>query len=219
MVLADMERAGAALAVDADDQGLLLTDASERILSGLLALAGIVSENMVRDAGWYLLDTGRGLERALQVLALLQATVCAERPWDTERLVVEAVLTATESIVTFRRRYGGRDRVEAAVELLVTDARNPRSVAYQLERIAADLRAIPNTSAALRPTRLAEALVHQVQTVDLGAMSAAPGRAELGEFLVGLRTQLRDLADAIRDQYQQLPPAPQPMRTRAGGAA
>ena len=219
MVLADMERAGAALAVDADDQGLLLTDASERILSGLLALAGIVSENMVRDAGWYLLDTGRGLERALQVLALLQATVCAERPWDTERLVVEAVLTATESIVTFRRRYGGQDRVEAAVELLVTDARNPRSVVYQLERIAADLRAIPNTSAALRPTRLAEALVHQVQTVDLGAMSAAPGRAELGEFLVGLRTQLRDLADAIRDQYQQLPPAPQPMRTRAGGAA
>lgn len=221
MVLADMERASAALAASTDDQGLLLVDAGERILSGLLALAGIVSENMVRDAGWYLLDTGRGLERALQVLALLQATVCEERPWDTERLVVEAVLTATESIVTFRRRYGGRDRVEAVVELLVTDARNPRSVAYQLERILADLRAIPNTSATVRPTRLAEALVHQVRTADLAAMSrlAAPGGAQLGEFLAGLTAQLRDLADAIRDQYQPLPPTPQPMRTSAGGAA
>ena len=68
MVLADIERALAALAANPYDQGLQLTDASERVLSGLLALAGIVSENMVRDPGWYMLDSGRGLERALQVL-------------------------------------------------------------------------------------------------------------------------------------------------------
>lgn len=223
MVLADVERAAAALAANPYDQGLQLTDASERILSGLLALAGIVSENMVRDAGWYMLDTGRGLERALQVVSLLQATVCVERPWDTERLVVEAVLTATESIVTFRRRYRGRDRVEAAIELLVTDARNPRSVAYQLERIVADLRAIPNASPTARPLRLADALAHQVQTVDLAAMldvsegPSADGRAPLAEFLAGLSAQLRDLSEAIRDQYQQLPPTPQPMWGNSGG--
>ena len=68
MVLADIDRALAALADNPYDQGLQLTDASERVLSGLLALAGIVSENMVRDPGWYMLDSGRGLERALQVL-------------------------------------------------------------------------------------------------------------------------------------------------------
>ena len=54
------------------DQGLQLTDASERVLSGLLALGGIVSENMVRDPGWYMLDSGRGLERALQVVCAAQ---------------------------------------------------------------------------------------------------------------------------------------------------
>ncbi|MFT4164203.1 MAG: circularly permuted type 2 ATP-grasp protein [Microlunatus sp.] len=241
MVLAEMERASAALAANSDDQGLLLVDTGERMLSGLLALAGIVSENMVRDAGWYLLDTGRGLERALQVLALLRATVCEERPWDTERLVVESVLTATESIVTFRRRYGGRHGVDAVVELLVTDARNPRSVAYQLKRIVADLRAIPNNSAGLRPTRLAEALVRQVHTVDVASMSESTAlgpeagdgtalvganpavptgrRAVLNEFLSGLTAQLRELGDAIRDQYQPLPPTPQPMPTSVGGAS
>ena len=41
MVLADIERALAALAANPYDQGLQLTDASERVLSGLLALAGI----------------------------------------------------------------------------------------------------------------------------------------------------------------------------------
>ena len=217
MVLADIERASAALAANPYDQGLQLTDASERILSGLLALAGIVSENMVRDAGWYMLDTGRGLERALQVLSLLQATVCVERPWDTERMVVEAVLTASESIVTYRRRYRGRDRVEAAVELLVSDVRNPRSVAYQVERILGDLRAIPNASPTARPLRLADALAHNLRQVDLtellgSAEGPSPtGRAALGAFLTGLSAQLRDLSEAIRDQYQQLPPMPQPM--------
>lgn len=225
MVLAEVERASAALAANPFDQGLQLTDASERILSGLLALTGITSENMVRDAGWYMLDSGRGLERALQVISLLQATVCVERPWDTERLVVEAVLTAAESIVTFRRRYRGRDRIEAAVELLLIDARNPRSVAYQLERVLSDLRAIPNASPTARPLRLSDALVHRVQSVDLpellGTVEGAPsdGRAALAEFLSGLSTQLRELSEAIRDQYQQLPPTPQPMWDNSGGAS
>jgi uncharacterized circularly permuted ATP-grasp superfamily protein/uncharacterized alpha-E superfamily protein len=223
MVLADIERASAALTANPYDQGLQLTDASERILSGLLALAGIVSENMVRDAGWYMLDTGRGLERALQVLSLLQATVCVERPWDTERMVVEAVLTASESIVTFRRRYRGRDRVEAAVELLVSDVRNPRSVAYQVERILGDLRAIPNASPTARPLRLADALAHNLRQVDLPELlgsaegPSSSGRAALGVFLEGVTTQLRSLSEAIRDQYQQLPPMPQPMWGNSAG--
>ena len=79
MVLAEVERAFAALAADPHDQGLQLADASERVLSGLLALAGISGENMVRDAGWYMLDVGRGLERALQVVSLLEATLSRSR--------------------------------------------------------------------------------------------------------------------------------------------
>ncbi len=117
------------------DQGLQLTDASERVLSGLLALNGIVSENMVRDPGWYMLDSGRGLERALQVSALLRVTVCTERSPEIDRLVTEAVLAAAESIVTFRRRYQLRARMEGLVELLVFDPINPRSLAFQLTRV------------------------------------------------------------------------------------
>ena len=56
------------------------------------------------------------------------------------RMVLEAVLTAAESIVTFRRHYRGRAGVDALLELLVIDPFNPRSVAYQLQRIRTDLR-------------------------------------------------------------------------------
>ena len=45
--------------------------------------------------------------------------------------MIEAVLTAAESIVTFRRRNRGRDVTEAIIDLLVVDrttrARSPTS--------------------------------------------------------------------------------------------
>jgi len=223
IVLADIERALAALAGNPDDQGLQLIDASERVLSGLLGLAGIATENMVRDPGWYMLDSGRGLERALQILALLRVTICRERPADGDHLVLEAVLAAAESIVTFRRRYRTRSSVDAVIELLVIDPFNPRSVAYQLQRVRADLRALPNSSPTTRPLRLIDALAERVRIADPAVLaeSANGRRVPLEEFLAGLQTQLRALSEAIRDQYQQPPPTQRPLfRTDAlGGTA
>ena len=213
MVLADIERALAALADNPDDQGLQLTDVSERVLSGLLALAGIATENMVRDPGWYMLDSGRGLERALQILSLLRVTICRERAPETDRLVLEAVLMAAESIVTFRRRYRTPSGVDAVLELLVLDPFNPRSIAYQLQRVRTDLRALPNTSPTSRPLRLLDALAERVRIADpvMLAESADGRRAPLEEFLAGLHHELRALSGAIRDQYQQPPPPQRPL--------
>ena len=214
MVLADVERALAALAANPYDQGLQLSDVSERVLSGLLALAGIVSENMVRDPGWYLLDSGRGLERALQVVALLRATMTQQHGSETDRMVRETVLTAVESIVTYRRRYRGRSGTDALVELLVVDQHNPRSVAYQLGRVQADLQALPSTSPTARPLRLLDALVEAVRTADpvaLAAVGEGGRRTGLELFLADLQDQLRDLSEAIRTQYQQQQPTQQPL--------
>jgi hypothetical protein len=58
-------------------------------------------------------------------LALLRVTICRERAPDADRTVLEAVLVAAESIVTFRRRYRGRTGVDALFELLVIDSFNP----------------------------------------------------------------------------------------------
>jgi uncharacterized circularly permuted ATP-grasp superfamily protein/uncharacterized alpha-E superfamily protein len=213
IVLADIDRALAALAANPYDQGLQLTDASERVLSGLLALCGIASENMIRDPGWYLMDSGRGLERALQLVALLRVTLGWRHSPETERLVIDAVLTAAESIVTFRRRFRGRAGVEAVGALLITDGTNPRSVAYQLRRIQTDLRAVPDTSPTARPLRLLDSLIERVRIADLASLlEGVDGRRPaLDEFLGGLQKQLRSLSEAIRDQYLQAPPPQQPL--------
>jgi len=221
MVLADVDRALHALRAQPQDRGRHLAEAGERVLSGLLALAGIATENMVRDPGWLMLDTGRGLERALQVLSLLRATLVDSYGPDVDDAVLEAALTSSESIVTFRRRYRGRSGVPAVLELLVVDASNPRSVAYQLQRMVNDLRAIPNTSPTARPIRLLDRLVETVRAADpaaLGAVSppaedappGAPARREaLDVFCAELRTALHDLSTAVRDQHHEPPPTQQ----------
>ena len=213
MVLADMDRALHELTRYPHDQGLQLTEVGERVLSGLLALSGIAGENMVRDPGWFLLDSGRGLERAIQVLALLRATLLDARDRDTDRVVLEAALTSAESIVTFRRRYRGRSGVSAVLELLVVDTYNPRSVTYQLHRMQTDLRSIPNTSPNARPLRLLDRVLEQVRLADPAALSeVVDGRRDaLADFLAGLQGALRDLAEAIRDQYHQPLPTQQPL--------
>ena len=104
--------------------------------------------------------------RALQVLSLLRATLVDSYGPDVDRAVLEAALTSSESIVTFRRRYRGRSGVPAVLELLVVDASNTRSVAYQLQRMLTDLRAIPNTSPTARPLRLLDRLVEKVRLAD-----------------------------------------------------
>jgi len=221
MVLADMDRALQTLRGLESDQGLHLIEAGERVLSGLLALSGIATENMVRDPGWLLLDAGRGLERAMQVVGLLRATLVESYGPDVDRTVLEAALTSSESIVTFRRRYRGRSGVPAVLELLVLDASNPRSVAFQLQRMQNDLRAVPSTSPTARPLRLLDALAEQVRLADPvalgvlvapedGAGSGVPARREaLEAFCTDLHSGLRDLSTAVRDHYHEPPPTQQ----------
>jgi uncharacterized circularly permuted ATP-grasp superfamily protein/uncharacterized alpha-E superfamily protein len=117
--------------------------ALQEVIHSLLALGGLGIESMVRDLGWRFMDAGRRLERSLQLLALLRATVGENRGTATDSLVLESVLSAAESIITYRFRYRSHAQLETVLELLLLDAGNPRSLAYQLERLTEDLDALP----------------------------------------------------------------------------
>jgi uncharacterized circularly permuted ATP-grasp superfamily protein/uncharacterized alpha-E superfamily protein len=110
-----------------------------RVLSSLLALGGLAADSMVRDQGWRFLNAGRRLERALQLLRLLRGTLRAGHDTATDSLLLESVLTTAESIITYRRRYRSHARLDTVLELLLLDPDNPRSVAFQLERLGRDV--------------------------------------------------------------------------------
>ncbi|GAA4548183.1 circularly permuted type 2 ATP-grasp protein [Pseudonocardia xishanensis] len=196
LVLGRLDTVLARIAADPDLDDGAVSGGLNRVLEGLLALAGITAESLVRDAGWRLLDVGRRVERAQHVVALLGATLCAAPRGPADRLVSESVTITAESVITHRRRNAGRAGVAPLLALLLTDRENPRAVAYQLDRLTDDLAHLPGAV----PGSL-DATVRRLAEADLPALAArdtADGtRPELAALLAGLGTDLDRLADDI----------------------
>ena len=136
-------------------------ESAGRMLSAMLSLYGVTA-NMIRDTGWRMIEAGRHLERSLQVCHLLTAGLTEPRNARRERDVLEAVLTASESIVTHRRRYRGSMRVADVLDLLLSDQDNPRSVAFGLAALRTHLAAMPAATGATRAERLRDHLETQL---------------------------------------------------------
>lgn len=173
----------------------------DRLLEALLAVAGIQAEGLVRDAGWRLLDAGRRVERAQHLVASL-SSVTRVRSHDVEALVLESVLIAHESVITYRRRHQVRPRVAEVLDLLLADETNPRSLTFQLRRLSDDLAGVPTHAGAteVRDRLLSDVadLLAEANTVAVGAAVTLDGqRHRLAELLDSLRWRLRAISDEI----------------------
>ncbi len=190
------------------------------LVGGLLGFAGLIDTSMVRDQGWHLLDAGRRIERALQVGALLGSTLAVERTAAVESLVLESVLIAGESIITYRRRYRSRAATSSVVDLLLADATNPRSVAFQLPRLLADLEVLgqghghgpsglgAGFEAAASAVAEASSLIESSDPARLAAVDERGIRVELADLTAATRALLRTSANAI-DAAAFVPSPPQ----------
>jgi uncharacterized circularly permuted ATP-grasp superfamily protein/uncharacterized alpha-E superfamily protein len=137
------ERATLRLAVEKED-GFLVSESLDRMLVELTALSGLGIDSMVRGPAWSFLNIGRALERALQSINLFDQTLRVE---STEAEPLYAMLlAAAESLVAYRRRYRSDLRLDAIIDMLVRDVSNPRSIIFQLDRVANSFAALPPSS-------------------------------------------------------------------------
>jgi uncharacterized circularly permuted ATP-grasp superfamily protein/uncharacterized alpha-E superfamily protein len=177
------------------------TGALARTMQALLALSGLAAESMVRDDGWQFLEAGRRIERGTQLCALLSATVTSSRDDATDSLVLESVLTAAESIITYRRRFRSRARVDTVLDLLLLDGTNPRSLAYQVDRLTRAVSAMPDpVHEGADLNGLVGELSQSIRRADTHAMERVTDgghRAELAAFLETSIVTLHELASAI----------------------
>jgi len=180
----------------------------QRLLQALLALAGLSAENMERDSAWLFLDAGRRLERAQSLVRLLRALLVGQRASVVEDLLLESLLKTSESLIIFRRRSGSVMRVAGAVDLLVYDAANPRSLMYQLDRLVDQLADLPKQSPAQRLGH-SEQLVLEITTLlrltdagRLAAVDAGTGRRPALDSVLGrVEALLAELLDSLRHTY------------------
>jgi uncharacterized circularly permuted ATP-grasp superfamily protein/uncharacterized alpha-E superfamily protein len=114
-------------------------DAALRIVA---SFSGLAQENMSQLAGWRFLELGRRIERAI-------ATCRFVRQFADEPVLegaLDVLLELADSQITYRQRYVMVAARAPVVDLVMLDPNNPRSVAYQLDRIEAHLAALPRSN-------------------------------------------------------------------------
>ncbi|MFI1914660.1 circularly permuted type 2 ATP-grasp protein [Nocardia sp. NPDC020380] len=214
MVLGAIDRALSEYRGGRGDRGAALAAVHSRTLAALLSLAGIDAESTVRDSGWHVMDIGRRVERALALTSLLAAAFTESYPEEVGRVVTEAVLQATVSSVSYRRRHRDSVSITALAGLLLFDEHNPRSLAYQLDRLEADLSVLPAASGSSRPQRLltdAQRMLRRVDPADLETTDAEGRRTELAELLDGVNLRLRKISESFEATRLAAPGEIQPL--------
>ena len=180
----------------------------DQLMIFLSALSGLNAESMTQTIGWISMDIGRRIERALLLIVLCRSSLVAVQDDWIERLLLESVLAAAESLITYRSRYRAALHFPTVLELLLLDENNPRSLLYQLKRLEEQIRVLPREKLGYRLSEeeqlILEALT-QLQlsnTVDLSERSEhTTQRRGLEKLLVRLAQILIDLSDVLTQTY------------------
>jgi uncharacterized alpha-E superfamily protein len=146
--------------------------------------------------------------------ALLRATLTTVRSVGAEQTITESTLVACESSVIYRRRNPGRVSVASVADLVLFDAENPRSLAYQLERLRTALKSLPGSSGSSRPERLVDEIamrLRRIEPADLEEVTLDGRRADLSSLLDGMHAELRELSGVITATHLSLPGGMQPL--------
>ncbi|MGV6807839.1 MAG: alpha-E domain-containing protein, partial [bacterium] len=120
-----------------------LEQSLNQMISRLMALSAIIQESMVRGTGWRFVEIGRRLERSLQIVYLLRATLTHEMSGEDKSTLLECVLRSIESLVACQRRFPGSLSVRNTLDMSLLDSTNPRSILFQLNELVDHIDHLP----------------------------------------------------------------------------
>jgi uncharacterized circularly permuted ATP-grasp superfamily protein/uncharacterized alpha-E superfamily protein len=157
------------------------------------SFSGLAQENMTQLAGWRFLELGRRIERGIITCRYVRAfasTPVVDRALDT-------LLELTDSQITYRQRYVMVAARAPVVDLATLDPHNPRSVAYQIDRIEQHLAALPQqqrSDGRLSPPR-------QLIVSMITALLTADATEVDDELVLAVERSLMTLSEAIASSY------------------
>lgn len=163
----------------------------------LAAFSGMEMENMTRGHGWRFMEVGRRLERGLNVSSLLLKTL--RLPDDHEQLM-EPLLEIGDSVISFRRRYYSRGHLAGVLDLLGSDAANPRSLSFQVRSLSDHCEHLPGGTLAHKQATEIRGLISKMRSA-----SDVEGVADIASLWTGgleqIRKQMQSLSDDITQTY------------------
>ncbi|ATE65937.1 hypothetical protein COO09_07055 [Rhizorhabdus dicambivorans] len=156
------------------------------------ALAGLAAENMGRTAGWRFHDMGRRIERAMWGCRQVRSFGGADASADD----LTTLLDLCDSQISYRARYLAGLALEPVRDLVALDPYNPRSIAFQVERISNHLQNLP----ALRDDGMSEPhemIFYRIES----ALRTATAETMDGTMMLSLENMLSELSNAISTRF------------------
>ena len=181
-----------------------LLDSIDTLVVGLAAFSGFVSECMTRTHGFHFLNIGRRLEHTLQTTSLLKN--CFASTSEVTGELIESVLEVCESSLTYRSRYYASLQLPAVLDLLLADELNPRSLAYQLRKLNANLELLPdNSGVELSPdrrlTQEAQAAIQSADNFEICKVDGTGCRPQLRDLLEKIESLLPDVSTSLSNRF------------------
>jgi uncharacterized alpha-E superfamily protein len=167
-------------------------DTADEALRVIAALSGLFQENTNRVAGWRFLDMGRRVERAINTCRFARSF--ADKDATAENL--DVLLDLIDSQITYRSRYLVGVALAPVRDMVLLDTFNPRSVAFQSERINEHLATLPllNGDGIMEaPSRLALKIVSDLKVEDADHLDQ--------QKILAVEQRLIALGEAIAQRY------------------
>ncbi|CAN5532160.1 circularly permuted type 2 ATP-grasp protein [soil metagenome] len=111
----------------------------------MFAFLGMNRESVRREQGWNILDLGRKLEQAIYIVSLLRNIFQQKQNEQVEYELLDAVLIATQSRITYRYTYRDHLQLPLMLELLMLDMNYPQSLAYLVHKIKRYVSLLPKS--------------------------------------------------------------------------
>lgn len=165
---------------------------ADRALKSLAAFSGLSQENMVRGPGWRFLDIGRRLERGIATCRFARHFAETTAPMDS----LDALLDLTDSQITYRSRYLLGASLQPVLDLVMLDPYNPRSVAFQVDRLDTEIRDLPS----LTEDGMLEAPRRLILKLAAECRTAEASRLDRTSILL-FEQLLMGVSSAIADRY------------------
>lgn len=168
------------------------------VKEGVHLFQGITDATLSHDEGWWFIQIGRYLERAMATAALLDVHFCLPEGSDAEALDYfewVALLKSCTAFEAYCKVYTASIRPEDVAEFLLLNAEFPRSIRFAADMIQDAAQAIGRSSAH-RATARVERLAGRLRAVlDYGQVDEI--MTDMHTFLMSIRRMCVQVHDEI----------------------
>jgi uncharacterized circularly permuted ATP-grasp superfamily protein/uncharacterized alpha-E superfamily protein len=117
----------------------------------LFSFYGNIYETLPRDNGFYLLESGKNIERILSLISVFRSTFNYKQKDEVENVLMEAILENHNLLAQYRNLYKSHLSLKAVINMVFLEKNLPYTLTYLLDTLSHFLSKLPKSQ---EPNRL-----------------------------------------------------------------